>query len=247
MSPKKLRLALRTWHRRLGLFSAFVVILLCVTGLLLNHTDALRLDERYLAHDGLRALYGLPSLDVAHFELPEGRWLSVSSGKRVYLDAEPVLRCDAGFTGYALVPEGLLIGCAQRVAMLSRDGRLLDELTSSFGLPVPLSHFSECDSTPCFRVGAQSYTLDTLTFEFHPTDTSPVSISPGKAPTRLADQVRVAANGQGVHWERLLLDVHAGRFLGPLGPWILDLFALSFLALTLTGFWLWWKSPRKGR
>jgi uncharacterized iron-regulated membrane protein len=41
-----------------------------------------------------------------------------------------------------------------------------------------------------------------------------------------------------VSWERLLLDLHAARFLGPLAIVFSDLMAALILALALSGLWL---------
>ncbi|MGS0729088.1 PepSY-associated TM helix domain-containing protein, partial [Shewanella sp. 0m-11] len=47
-------------------------------------------------------------------------------------------------------------------------------------------------------------------------------------------------------WERVLLDMHSGRFFGSLGPWIMDLVALSLLIMAFTGCYIWLqqKPPR---
>ncbi|MEJ2384233.1 MAG: PepSY domain-containing protein [Xanthomonadales bacterium] len=42
-----------------------------------------------------------------------------------------------------------------------------------------------------------------------------------------------------ITWERLLLDLHAARFLGPAARWFTDLMAASILLLVLSGLWLY--------
>ena len=41
-----------------------------------------------------------------------------------------------------------------------------------------------------------------------------------------------------VNWERLMLDLHAGRTFG-LGPWLMDAVALLIIVLSMTGFGIW--------
>ena len=62
MSPARRlrrRNTLTIWHRRLGLTAALFVLLLATTGLALNHTDGLRLDERYVGAGWLLRWYGI--------------------------------------------------------------------------------------------------------------------------------------------------------------------------------------------
>jgi uncharacterized iron-regulated membrane protein len=47
-----------------------------------------------------------------------------------------------------------------------------------------------------------------------------------------------------VSWERLLLDLHAARFLGPLAVVFSDLMAALILVLALSGLWLY-RAKRK--
>ena len=39
--------------------------------------------------------------------------------------------------------------------------------------------------------------------------------------------------------ERVLLDLHSGRIMGAVGPWIMDAAAILLLVLALTGIWMW--------
>jgi uncharacterized iron-regulated membrane protein len=50
-----------------------------------------------------------------------------------------------------------------------------------------------------------------------------------------------------ITWERMLLDLHAGRFLGPLlAKAFTDLMGALLLLLALSGFWLWWMKRTRG-
>ena len=46
------------WHRRIGLTAIILVIVLAVTGIMLNHTEALKLDETYVESATLLGWYG---------------------------------------------------------------------------------------------------------------------------------------------------------------------------------------------
>jgi len=44
--------------------------------------------------------------------------------------------------------------------------------------------------------------------------------------------------------ERVLLDLHSGRFFGRFGPWIFDTIAVLLILLALSGTWIWLKRKR---
>jgi uncharacterized iron-regulated membrane protein len=44
--------------------------------------------------------------------------------------------------------------------------------------------------------------------------------------------------------ERLLLDLHSGRFFGSAGPWIMDAAAVLLVLLALSGTWIWLRRKR---
>ena len=46
------------WHGRLGITAAFLFLILLATGIALNHTERLALDERYIGTEWLLDWYG---------------------------------------------------------------------------------------------------------------------------------------------------------------------------------------------
>jgi len=44
--------------------------------------------------------------------------------------------------------------------------------------------------------------------------------------------------------ERVLLDLHSGRFFGKIGPWLFDIAAALLILLSLTGSWIWLRRRR---
>jgi hypothetical protein len=48
-----------------------------------------------------------------------------------------------------------------------------------------------------------------------------------------------------ISWQRLLLDLHSGRWFGAYGVWLVDLAAVILLFLALSGCWIWFSKTRK--
>ena len=46
--------------------------------------------------------------------------------------------------------------------------------------------------------------------------------------------------GTGLTAERTLLDLHSGRIFGKWGVYFVDLIAVLFVFIAITGIWMWW-------
>ncbi len=56
-----------------------------------------------------------------------------------------------------------------------------------------------------------------------------------------------AYSGDGIPLDRLILDLHSGRFFGSIGKWIYNLATIGVLILSATGFILFLRTRRRPR
>jgi uncharacterized iron-regulated membrane protein len=42
--------------------------------------------------------------------------------------------------------------------------------------------------------------------------------------------------------QRLLQDLHSGRYFGRAGEWVVNVASMLFVVLAATGLWIWWKT-----
>ena len=82
---------MRRIHRILGAAIALFVLLLATTGILLNHTSDLKLDQRYLTWDWMLSHYGISELNPDAVFLIDNKVIS-QFGQQVFIDATPVLQ-----------------------------------------------------------------------------------------------------------------------------------------------------------
>lgn len=197
------RVFLRRWHRRLGIVSAAFVIVLAATGLLLNHTQSLGLDDIPLENRLLRALYGVPAVAPA-FPLACPRPVAV------------VAAVDAPLQ---------LAACSDRIALLTAGGEIVDQLDTARGLPADITAVASDRDGFLLQRGATTFRLDRDNFT--------VAALAG-APAGIAWQSGATA-GPDIHWERVLLDLHSGRLFGTTGVVIVDIAALLFVVLAISG------------
>lgn len=219
---------------------------LSVTGIFLNHTDDLDLAEQPLGHSLLLKLYGIEQPQVISYGVGPSAWLSLA-GDMLYWNDVKLTRCAPGaFSAVAIAEHLILATCGQALLLLS-DGQIAERLGASYGTPQPLGTLGRCDATLCMQSGSQRYLLDFDQLRWYRTE-SPLEITlvPSEPPLALRDTLNKQWLTTDVNWERLMLDLHAGRSFG-LGPWLMDGVAILIMVLSLSGLGIWLAGRKRRR
>ncbi|EGG99991.1 PepSY-associated TM helix [gamma proteobacterium IMCC2047] len=229
------------WHRRIGLFCAVFVLILAVTGLLLNHTSSLELDRIKVHSSAINALYNLPSATPASFKL-EDQWVSHNGIDSLYLNQQPLGDCAAPLKG-AVKSNGLLtILCENELLLLTTDGELLERVTPLLGLPANSLALAEQNEQLLINTTQGVVQADLDRLEFIPTSAEiawPSSQPPTQELTDFLSQ-----QGPAMDLEQLILDLHSGRLFGSAGVFVMDFVAILLIALSATGFIAWQTSHK---
>jgi uncharacterized iron-regulated membrane protein len=210
------RKAMVRWHRRFAIFVSIWLILLAGSGLLINHANDWKLDSKPLAAPLQRWVYGM---EVDDADL-----------------CEPLTRegvaCSELFARLQLPVGALLLG-ARDLFLLDDEGQLVEKLSvSQFGLASLQAVLAE--GSEIYLRGARKTVLTSPDLiDGHLLDSEAAA-----ALNQRQWQVAGAATDT-ITWERFFLDLHAGRFLGPLAKVFNDLMAAIILVLAVTGLWLY--------
>ena len=241
---------LATWHRRLGLTAAAFVIMLTITGLALNHTDNLGLDERYVGAGWLLAWYGIDAPARAEgFRLDQR--IVTQLGDRLYLDTRAVEQ-DVGALSGAVSTGGLVIVALDGdLLVLTADGDRVERLRREDGIPAGIRAVgADADGRVVVRTPAGIYRADTQLLAWELSDRESTGLRwPQPAPPDQAVLATLRSDylSNILTLERVLLDLHSGRIFGRYGPWLMDVAAVLLLVLAVTGVWLWSGLRANGR
>jgi hypothetical protein len=141
-----------------------------------------------------------------------------------------------------------VIACRDELVLLTPRGEVVDRITALHGLPMPVSGIALHEGILLLFNGPdKTFLTDLDSLSWQPVK---VKISAAQAqalPLALNAQLNEASMSTGITWERVLLDIHAARFLGKAGPWLLDVSALLLVWLALTGYLMWYIAQRKRR
>lgn len=229
------------WHRWLGIVAALFVVMLALTGIALNHTEALHLDQRQVHNTALLDWYGIEvPQDLPSYATTAGRLTQI--GTRWFLDQQQ-LTGDFGELRGAMVFHSLLVAASSdSVWLLTERGEVAEHMDQSAGVP-PTVHRIGVDANQHLVLDAASgfYRSDRDLLQWRRTEPT-AAVQWAKAqplPDGLRTQLLQQYRGPGLPLERVLLDLHSGRIFGSWGVYLMDGAALVMVTLAASGVWLW--------
>lgn len=248
----------RHWHARFGVFVAVFFLFLSISGVALNHTDALHMAKTPVHAGWLMRWYGLkPDIPTRGYIFPNGyfaasdeRW--VLNGKALpgqdMSVMKQVLKGAAAWSGM------IAVAGSHDLFLFTPDGQQVDHLVSSMLPGVPLERLGVIPA----RQG-QRLVLKTAQGDFSSSDGlswEPFSSRSADAQSAVewAQEQPLPADfsyslrqsfSPSLPLERIVLDLHSGRIFGHYGPFLMDLTALVLVTLSLSGVWIYIRSVRR--
>ncbi len=239
--PGKWR-SLFLWHRYIGLSVSLLVLLLAVTGIALNHTETLRLDEHRLNNTWLLNWYGIKALEIGQtYQINQQHITQV--GHHIYIDSQIVAGAEGKLNAAIGLPNLGLLLIDNTLLLITPTGDIIDRLSADDGLPGAVQRLGASPGGPVIQVDHKTYQtnhelLEWRAFEQDTQATIQWS-KPSLLPKTLAALINQQSTGEGLPLERVVLDLHSGRLFGHFGVWVMDIAALLMGLLALSGIWIW--------
>lgn len=247
MSRKKKSFAFFLWHRRLGLLALLLVFVLSISGIMLNHTESLKLDERNVSADILMDWYGLnPQGSPLKFST-DNHWL-VHWDQQLFLNGKRLQTSTTAVHGMIETADMLAVALEQKLLLMDFDGEIIELM------PMP-------QQATIRRVGLSGnrlalldqkgrfYLADKLISQLQTQAIQPTHWSKNTSiEDAQLEQLKLAYRGKGLSLERLVLDLHSGRIFHPTwGVYLMDASAIIMMFLGVSGIWVWWSRRLKMR
>ena len=235
------RSMLKTWHRMAGLFAAVFLLLLTVTGLLLMQADDLDLNNRYVSNDGVLDWYGIrpapPPLTFA-----ANKNLITQVGGRLYFESNFLLRTDSQLIGATPAADEILVATTDGLVLVTTGGKVAEKMDETVGIPHAPTHLGTIgDGTIVLKSADGLFIFEPLSARFQ---SAPANLSvrwqdPTVAPAGTIEAINRNYRGTGLTLERIIIDLHTGRLLGPLGVTLITIASILLLVLIVSGIILW--------
>ena len=243
---KKKRFSSFLWHRRFGLAAIILVIILAITGIMLNHTESMNLDETYVDSALILNWYGLE---------PTGEPVSFNIGKhkvsqwehQLFFDNKIITSNEQMLRGAVQSERFIVVAFDSELLLLTENGDFIDRMPTSASfsniqrLGIKYSRPVIETSEPVYYYMADEHILDwDLIINENIKWSQPVGLNSTEK-----EKLEQAYRGKGLTLERVVLDLHSGRILGQSGIYLMDAAAIALLWLSMSGLWIWWQRREK--
>ncbi len=232
------------WHRRLGLLLVLFIIMLAISGIMLNHTDSLQLSRYRVNNAVVLSLYAInPKKPSISYKTEQHIFSQLD--EQIYIDNKKLLSDKQQLRGATNAAEIIILVLSQDVILLSRDGELIDRY--ALAQHTEIEHISFYQNRAIIKMMDQTmWQADKDIINWQPI--APEQIiweAPVQLNEKLKQQLLEKYRGEGLPLERIVLDIHSGRILGSLGVYIMDAVAIIMLFLSFSGIWMWWQRRLK--
>lgn len=239
-SPRKWNERLHSlyrWHRWLGVSASLFLIWLAVSGILINHASDLQLDARPVQSRAVVAQYGI-HVDPPTISYAIGEHRVSEADGRLWWDASSLQEIPSPLLGAASLGRFWFAAGRDWLLLGNSEGEIIETLPQS-ALPHPVSSIGSIAERLCIRQDERQSCASLALDDWQPTDAPLQPALAGNTPPALAAAIAEQAHYRYVTWERLLRDLHSGRFFGSVGVLLIDAVAVIMIVLALSGLLLW--------
>ncbi|MDX2479269.1 MAG: PepSY-associated TM helix domain-containing protein [Desulfuromusa sp.] len=246
---KRTASTMRRLHRSIGAGAAIFVFFMVLTGLVINHSNGLGLDQRHVSQPFLLGWYGLGKPENIQSYAVGDDWLSFA-GSQLYLNDKPVATISDG-AGAVPLGELLIAAGSDELLLLDQQGNLVERIPwSPIGTASIDSIGLNANAAVTVKSSGQLWLADSDLLNWQRTGKINGLVQWSKsepAPETMQQAITRVYRGKGLSLERVLLDLHSGRIFGTAGVLVYDLLALGLGFLSISGLVLWFRSRRNGK
>ncbi len=256
----------RKWHRRVGFSAALFLINLAVTGILLNHSEALELHKHFVKSDWLVNWYGIkaPNKMTCFNTNDKNKPLCQLGEKRTVgtqlLELEaPELIGVVEYQGlyYVASPEQISLYTHQweLVESVEKDPRLTSSISSIGTHSQAITSITEQPNEPLVEpnpinkiivtAGRQHYIFDSEELSWTASDIDTASFKTPQATKDFSlEKLQAIYLDHQINYLKLVQDLHSGRIFNGIGKWVTDIVAIIIILLAISGFLAWQKRTK---
>ena len=229
----------RRSHRILGIGSMVFLIMISLSGLILNHADALGL-SRHAAGPVFLSIYGIeaPPVDAA---FAAGDVIFATSSGSLFADGIELAANSTQLSGAIEFDDSLVVATSNEFFVMTIDANLIERFVAEVSNSI--TRLGTDGQRIIVSLQDEMFAFDAVQMSLSPVGTDAADdviwSKPAVLSSDQAEEIGIAGLANTMNWERILIDFHSGRILPTIGRYIADITALCLLYLCISGIVLW--------
>ncbi len=233
LSQKKIYI----WHKKAGVYAMFFLLLLAVTGIMLNRAELLGLKEVVIDNPAVLRMYGMqPAGRITSFAVGSGHISAVGDG--IYYGNKKIGTTDSEILGALKTKKFIVVATAAQLQVFSGKGEFIEKLSTE-ALPTGAIEAVAAEKNGGLLVktsdGFFLFDTDMVAWSDTPPPNPFLPVKAVELPEPVQKKMLQNYRGEGLPLDRVILDIHSGRFFGKFGPLVMDLSAVALIFLAITG------------
>ncbi len=238
-------------HRYTGLAVAALVIVLSASGILLNHTDDFNLDQRFVDSRWILDWYGIKaSSKFLSFQTKRHQITQVDD--QVYFDRAFLRHVSRKIVGAIETEKFIVLAFPRTLILMTLEGEIIEEIKIQELLPRDLNSTNKPFSIQAIGTNQKEYVYIIGNNRQYSSEDGLLSWKqsklqsilwkkPASPPNNLKTALSSSYRSRILNYERVLLDLHSGRFFGNFGVYLMDIAGVLLVFLALSGCLIWIK------
>jgi len=227
-------------HRHIGFAISLILILLSLSGIALNHTSELQLDQRFIKSPWILDWYGIASSEKPRSYAIQTHWLSQLE-ETLYLNGKAISEAKEPLVGAISTADFIVAAFPNTLLLLTPEGQLIESISKANIEKIALQK-----ELVFIQIQQQIFFSNDQLLSWQKTERQPEEWSiQSPLPSAITDELKQKSRETILDYERLILDVHSGRFFGTWGVYLIDLSAILLIFLAMTGMWFWLRHSLK--
>jgi len=221
-------------HRHIGFAISLILILLSLTGIALNHTSELQLDQRFIKSPFILDWYGITRSKSPKSYAIQSHWLSQLEDT-LYLDHKAILETKEPLIGAISSANFIVAALPNTLLLLTPEGELIESVSKA-----NIEKIAQQKNVIFIQSQQQVYSSHDQLLSWQKAEYLPKAWSlQSPLPPMMTKELKQRSRERILDYERLILDIHSGRFFGTWGVYLMDVSAILLIFLAITGVWFW--------
>jgi len=268
MKKRKILPKLLKFHNIIGLFVCLVLIHLSVTGIALNHTDKLNLNQTKISWDWLLNTYGIsvPETKIA-FSVEDNFFHLTNS--QIFMNTQSIMRSEDMFVGVIELDSQFIISTTDSMILINKSGDFIRKIKLP-EISVPkINKIGSYSNGIIVEINEIKFISDKNLENWEPKNNSDAdkwsteisvplenwvpknNYDTVKWSTEISlsgemnNQIKKYYVGEGITIEQIILDLHSGVIFKSAGKFFMDMIALLLIFMSISGVWIWFVKKTK--